>query len=167
MRKPAMVPVQMDSFGEFMPTDQDTYFISEDRIRGGGRGSIFEAQAVQAKLLLTNAVHQLNARKGGRRVPETFEAEHRVRSGLGVAMVLLDQVIDIFRASNLRVSRQQTLGLHLAHGAMLGRIVIERDGLRRLALTLDDLRKDALAAFTSRFERSTKSTVWPARSTAR
>ena len=32
-----------------------------------------EAQGVQAKLPLANAVHQLDARKGGCRVPETFE----------------------------------------------------------------------------------------------
>jgi hypothetical protein len=39
-------------------------------------------------LPLANAVHQLNARYGGGRVPETFEAAHRVCSGLYVAMVL-------------------------------------------------------------------------------
>ena len=78
--------MQIDGFGELMPTDRDTSLSREDRILNGGRGGIFEAQAVQTKLPLTNAVHQLNARKSGRRVPETFEAEHHVRSALDVSM---------------------------------------------------------------------------------
>lgn len=93
---PSRVLVQIDDFGELMPPDQDTLLSSEDRIPGGRHGGIFEVQAVQAKLPLANTVHQLNARNGGGRVPEAFEAEHRVCSGLYVAMVLLDQVIEIF-----------------------------------------------------------------------
>jgi hypothetical protein len=54
--------VKIDSFGELRPTDQDTSSSSEDRIPDDGRGDIFEAQAVQAKLPLANAVHQLDAR---------------------------------------------------------------------------------------------------------
>ena len=76
--------------------DQDTLLSSEDHIPGGRHGGNFEVQAVQAKLPLANTVHQLNARSGGGRVPETFEAEHRVCSGLYVAMVLLEQVVETF-----------------------------------------------------------------------
>jgi hypothetical protein len=59
--RPYMALVQIDSFGELMPTDQDTLLFSEDRIPDGRRGGIFEAQAVQAKLPLANAMHQLDA----------------------------------------------------------------------------------------------------------
>jgi hypothetical protein len=57
--------VQIDSFGELRPIDQDTSLSSEDRIPDDGRGDIFEAQAVQAKLPLANAMHQVDAREGG------------------------------------------------------------------------------------------------------
>ncbi|MEX3953394.1 hypothetical protein AB4Y45_44105 [Paraburkholderia sp. EG287A] len=54
---------------------------------------------------------QLNTRESDRCVPETLEAD----PGLAVAVVLLNQIIEIFRRSDLRVLRQQAIGLHLAH----------------------------------------------------
>lgn len=84
-------------------------------------------------------MHQLDACNRGRGAPEPFEAEHHVRSGLDVAMVLLDQVVEIFRRSDLRVLRQQSIGLHLAHCAVRGSIAIERNDLRGLALMFDGL----------------------------
>ncbi|MFM0197140.1 hypothetical protein PQQ65_28960 [Paraburkholderia strydomiana] len=60
---------QTDDFGELTPPDQDTLSSSEDQIPGGRHGGIFEVQAIRAKLPLANAVHQLNARYGGGRVP--------------------------------------------------------------------------------------------------
>ncbi|MDR6375756.1 hypothetical protein [Paraburkholderia caledonica] len=60
---------QMDDFGELTPPDQDTLSSSDDQIPGGRHGGIFEVQAIRAKLPLANAVHQLNARYGGGRVP--------------------------------------------------------------------------------------------------
>ena len=85
---------QTDDFGELTPPDQDTLSSSEDQIPGGRHGGIFEIQAIRAKSPLANAVHQLNARYGGGRVPETFEARHRVCSVLYVAMVLLAPVVE-------------------------------------------------------------------------
>lgn len=49
------------------------------------------------------------------------------------------QVVQILRGPDLRVFRQQTIGLHLAHRAVRGSIAIERVGLRRLALIPDGL----------------------------
>jgi hypothetical protein len=40
----------MDSFGQLMPTVQETSLSGEDRIPDSGRGAIFETQAVQPKL---------------------------------------------------------------------------------------------------------------------
>ena len=52
-------------------------------------------------------------------------------------MVLLDQVIQILRGSDFGAGRQQTVGLHLAHGPVRGRIAIECDGFLWLPLVLD------------------------------
>jgi hypothetical protein len=46
-------------------------------------------------------MHQLDAGNRGRGAPEPFEAEHHVRSGLDVAMVLLDQIVQVLRGPNL------------------------------------------------------------------
>src|ERR1700716_2517914 len=112
-------------------------------------------------------MHQLNACQSDRGVPEAFEAEHDVRSGLDVAMILLDEIIQILRGSDLRILGQQAVRLHLAHGAVRGCIAVERNRFRRLALMFDCLSENALAAATSRLALSRKSTVCPARSTAR
>ena len=77
-------------------------------------------------------------------------------------MVLLDKMVHVLRGPDIRVLRQQAIGLHLVHGAVQGGITIERDRPRRLALMFDALLKKALAAATSRFALSMKSTVWPA-----
>ena len=78
-------------------------------------------------------------------------------------MVLLDQVVQVLRGPDPRVCRQQTIGLHLTHRVVQGRIAIERDGLRRLALMSDAVPKKALAAAAaSRAALSMKSTVWQA-----
>jgi hypothetical protein len=81
-------------------------------------------------------------------------------------MVLLDQVIQIFRRADLGLGRKQAVGL-LAHGPVRDRVTIECDGFRWLPLMLDGLLEKAFAAATSRLVRSMKSTVWPTRSTAR
>jgi hypothetical protein len=75
-------------------------------------------------------MRQLDALNRGRGAPEPFETEHHIRSGFDVAMVLLDHVVQIFRRPDLRVFRQQAIGLHLAHRAVRGSIAVERDGLR-------------------------------------
>ena len=84
-----MVLVQIAGMGEKSPTNKDALSIEQDRIPDGGRSGFLEPESGEVELPLANAVHQLDARKGGCRAPETFEAEHRVRSGLDVAMVLV------------------------------------------------------------------------------
>lgn len=111
----------------------------QDRIADGGRTGIFEAELREAELALANAMHQLNACKGDRSVPEPVEAEHDVGPQLDVTMVLPDQVVEIFRGSDFRVLRQHTVALHLPHSTVRGSIAIERDGLRWLALMFDCL----------------------------
>lgn len=107
---------------------------------------------------------QLDAGDRNGRISEAFEAEHRIDPGLDVAMILLDQVVQVLRLSQRRFLGQQLVRLHFAHRAVRRRIAVQRDCLRSEPLTLD---RPALAAATSRLALSRKSTVFPARSTAR
>ncbi len=59
--------------------------------------------AWQFELLLADAMHQLDARNLGRRAPETLEAEHHRDALLHAPMVLLDQIVQVFRRAQLRV----------------------------------------------------------------
>jgi hypothetical protein len=72
----------------------------------GGRSGIFEAQVREIELSFANAMCQFDARDRDGRVPETLEAEHRVDPGLDVAMILLDQVVQLLRGSQRRVLGQ-------------------------------------------------------------
>jgi hypothetical protein len=55
-------------------------------------------------------MHQLNACRRDRSAPGTFEAEHDLRPGLDVSMVLLDQVFPILRGTDPGLGRQQAVG---------------------------------------------------------
>ena len=139
----------------------------EDRIPNSRRSGIFEVERCEIELTLANAMHQLNACNRGCGAPEPLEAKHDLRPGLDVAMVLLYQVVQVRRRFDHGARRQQAVRLHLPHGAVRGRIAIERDDIRWLPLMLEAFLKNAFAAATLRLARSMKSTVWPARSTAR
>jgi hypothetical protein len=58
-------------------------------------------------------MHQFETWNRGYGIPEPFEAEHHIRSGLDVSMVLFDQIVRVLRGPDLRVLRQQAIGLHL------------------------------------------------------
>lgn len=90
----------------------------QDSTPDGGRSGIFEAKLREIELTFSNTMHQLNASERDRGVPEQFEAEHDIGPGLDVAMILLDQVVEIFRAPDLRVLRQQAIRLHLPHSTV-------------------------------------------------
>jgi hypothetical protein len=105
----AVVLVQVDGLAEKFPIFMDTFAIEQDNIPDGRRSGIFEAGNGEVKLPLANAVHQLDTGNRGRGAPEPFEAEHHVRSGLDVSMVLLDQIVQVLRGPDLRVLRQQAM----------------------------------------------------------
>jgi hypothetical protein len=50
-------------------------------------------------------MHQFDACNRGFGISEPFEAEHHVRSGLDVSMVLLNQIVQIRRGPDLRALR--------------------------------------------------------------
>jgi hypothetical protein len=82
-------------------------------------------------------------------------------------MILLDQVVQILRRSQSRLLRQRLVSLHFAHCAMRRRVTVQCDGFRSEPLTLDRLREEGFRRGNLARALSRKSTVFPARSTAR
>jgi len=64
------------------------------------------AETSQAELPLADTVHQLDAGDRSHRIPELLEAKHHSDALLHAPMVLLNQVVQIFRRTQLRVHRQ-------------------------------------------------------------
>jgi hypothetical protein len=68
---------------------------------------ILEAAATsQCELSLPDAVQQLDAGDRDRRIPESLEAEHHSDALLHTPMVLLYQVIQVFRRAQRRIRRE-------------------------------------------------------------
>jgi hypothetical protein len=87
---------------------------------------------------------QLDARYRNGRIPEAFEAEHCVDPGLDVAMILLDQIVQILRRSQCRGRRQILVRLHFAHRAVRRSITVQRDCLRSEPLTPGRFREESI-----------------------
>ncbi|MBB5460208.1 hypothetical protein HDG33_003873 [Paraburkholderia sp. Cpub6] len=62
---------------------------------------------------LSYAMHQFNASYRNGRIPEAFEAEHCI-----VAMILLNQVVQILRWSHFRARWRKPVRLHFTHRAV-------------------------------------------------
>jgi len=69
----------------------------EDRIPNSRRSGIFEVERCEIELTLANAMHQLDACNRGWGAPEPPKAKRDLRPGLDVAMVLLYQVVQVFK----------------------------------------------------------------------
>ncbi len=101
------------------------------------RSSALEASAWQFELVLADAVHQFDARNRGRRAPEPLGAEHHSDALLHASMVLLHQVVQVFRRAQPRVRGQQALGPQFAHRPVRGGVAVQRDRLRDTSLAFD------------------------------
>ena len=105
----------------------------------------FEIEATQSELILANTMHQLfYAGDCSGSAIEVLEAEHGPGSGLDSAMILLDQVVQIVRGTQLHAFGQQAIGSHLAYCAMRSCIAIEGDCVRCSALMSDCLPEEGL-----------------------
>src|SRR5271166_1690284 len=113
-------------------------------IPNGRRASVFEAQAPEVELALMDPAQQLDAADGDRRGPEPLETEHRTKPQLDPTVILLDQVVQVFRRAQLGVLGQRAISLHLAHRAMRRRVTVKGDRPRRASLVFDRLAEERL-----------------------
>ena len=83
----------------------------------------------QAELSLTDAVHQFDAGDRDHRVAESLEPQHYSNALLDAAVVLLNQVIEVFRRTQFGVPRQRTVGFQLTHRTVRCSVPVQRDRL--------------------------------------
>jgi hypothetical protein len=69
----------------------------EDRIPNDRRSGTFEVERCEIELTLANAMHQLDACHRSCGSPEPLKTKHDLRPILIVAMVLLNQVVQVLR----------------------------------------------------------------------
>ena len=81
---------------------------SEYRVPDPGRSSAVNTQSPQPELSFAYAVHQFNAGDRDRSVAERLEPEHHSNALLDAAMVLFNEVIEVFRGPQLCLRRQTT-----------------------------------------------------------
>jgi len=89
-------------------------------------------------------VQQLDAGNGDRRISEALEAEHHSNALLHAPMVLLYQIIQIFRRAQLCVRGERAIGFQLAHRTVRCCVAVQRDCLRAALLAFDGLTKERL-----------------------
>ena len=95
------------------------------------------------------------------------EAEHHSNPLLHTPMVLLDQVVQVFRRAQLGVSGQRAIGFQLTHRTVRCGVTVQRDGPRAALLAFDRFTKERLGSRDIAPGAQPESTVLPARSTAR
>ena len=77
-------------------------------------------------------------------VAELLEPQHYSNALLDAAVVLLNQVIEVFRRTQFGVPRQRTVGFQLTHRTVRCSVPVQRDRLRWTPLTLDRLAEESL-----------------------
>ncbi len=82
-------------------------------------------------------MHQLAPRYRSGRIPGAFETEHCINPGLDVAVILLDQIVQILRRSQRRLRGQKLVRLHFAHPVVRRCVTVQRDCLRCEPLSPD------------------------------
>ena len=116
------------------------------------------------ELSLANHVHELDPGQdlGGR--SKGFETEHGSGDAFDGAVILLDDIVEVFDLTNLH--RNFLVFDDLVDGCFIGAALVHGHFLRNLIGT-HGLLENRMRAFLSRLAVSRKSTVLPALSTAR
>src|SRR5260370_19404267 len=108
------------------------------------RSSALNAQTPQSELSLADAMHQLDAGNRGRRILEVLEACHHSDALLDAPMVLLNQVVQVLRRAQLRVSGQRAIGFQRAHRTVRCSVAVQCDCLRGALLAFERFAKEHL-----------------------
>ena len=97
----------------------------------------------QSKLSLPDAMQQLDAGDRDHRICEPLEAEHHSDALLHPAMVLLYQVVQVFRRAQRRIRRERAIGFQFAHRTVGCGVAVQRDCLRATPLAFDRFTKES------------------------
>src|SRR5262245_55820085 len=75
---------------------------------------------------------------------ELLEAKHHSDTLLDTSMILLNQVIQVFRRALLRVCWQRAIDFQIVHRAMGRSVAVQRDRLWRALVVTDSLSEEGL-----------------------
>jgi hypothetical protein len=92
------------------------------------------AQSTQVELPFADAIYELDATDCDGCGREAFQAKHGAQPGLNVAMILLDQIVEVLRRAKFSRLGKPALLLKFPNGSMGSGIKVECDGNRRAAL---------------------------------
>ena len=76
---------------------------------------VLETETSQGELPFANSVEQFDPDNGGSCAIKVLEAEHRPRSGFDSAVILFDQIVQVFRRSQLGMLPSIVFRWHLSH----------------------------------------------------
>ncbi len=106
----------------------------EHCIPDGRRSLVFDAQGTKRELVLADAAEQFDAGDRRGRAIIVLEAEHGPGPEFDPAMILLDQVVQIFRGSQFALLPCSIFIGHFTHGAMRRGIAIQSNADRSASL---------------------------------
>lgn len=109
----------------------------KDRAPNLWRRSIRHPQSSQSELSLPDPVHEFDSRDRNRRISKPFESQHRTQSKFDGSMILFNQIVQIFRRSQLRSIAPPMLAETLPGRTVRSLVAIKRDGARQFALALE------------------------------
>src|ERR1700730_17811812 len=127
-----------------LTTDSRPRSRSEHRIPNLGSGFVFDAKLVELELTLSDPVHEFDAGDRRRGSSKPLEAEHRTKPQLDRAMVLFNQIVDVFGRPDLALISLWMFAESLCRPAMRRLIAVERDLVWQWALALERASEERL-----------------------
>jgi hypothetical protein len=88
---------------------------------------VFEMETSQGELSFANTTEQFDAGDGDSCAIKVLKAEHRTCSGFNAPVILLDQIVQVFRRSQLGVFPCLVFPWHLAHCSVRCGVAIQCD----------------------------------------
>src|ERR1035438_10134525 len=124
--------------------DEEVRTCGENRIPDCRDSVVLGTETPQGELFFTNAAEQFDAGDGGSCAIKVLEAEHRPCSGFNTPVILFDQIVQVFRRSQLGVLPCLVIFWHLAHCSLRCSVAIQCDTDRRAFLGTKRLAEERL-----------------------
>src|ERR1022692_1987236 len=114
--------------------DEEVRTCGENRIPDCRDSVVLGTETPQGELFFTNAAEQFDAGDGGSCAIKVLKAEHRTCSGFNTPVILFDQIVQVFRRSQLGVIPCLVFPWHLAHCSLRCSVAIQLNTDRRALL---------------------------------
>ena len=115
----------MDRRERFEAIAQERHSGGEHRVPNLRSACSGHAQPTESELSFTNPMDQLDSRDGAHGVLELLESQHRPEARLDVAVILLNDIVEILARADRDGPQLLILGPKLANGPMGGPVSVE------------------------------------------